>query len=188
MNMIIELLRQFFISIRPWLIVAPWEQSVRVRAGKHVRLLSAGVHLRIPVLDINHIQSTRTRVTWLPKQTLSTTDGKVVSLMGAVSYSITDIGLLYNSMHHAEDTLRSLAMRAIADDIFVRHSSMLSADSISQRVTEKLQTWNNYGLGNINISVVEMAVVKSYRLIGDQGVWSAGTSLSTEGIFSQFPR
>ena len=42
MNQILDLIREFFRLFQWWVIIAPWEQAVRVRAGKHLTLLQPG--------------------------------------------------------------------------------------------------------------------------------------------------
>ena len=76
-----------------WLvIVAPWEQAIRVRLGRRVRLLPAGAYLVIPFIDRVYRQTIRRRLSIIPPQTLTTRDGKSVTLGSAVGYSIVDLG------------------------------------------------------------------------------------------------
>ena len=66
------LLKQIGQIFRWWVIVAPWEQGLRVRAGKHVLLLKPGLHVRIPYIDQVFIQSSRLRIVHLAMQTVLT--------------------------------------------------------------------------------------------------------------------
>ena len=62
LNSFMEGVRQFLKALQMWVTIAPWEQGLRVRLGRRVKLLGAGVHLRLPVLDVLYIQTVRTRI------------------------------------------------------------------------------------------------------------------------------
>ena len=50
-------------------IVAPWEQALRIRLGKRVKLCKAGCYLRIPFIDRIYRQSIRRRLSYFQTQT-----------------------------------------------------------------------------------------------------------------------
>jgi hypothetical protein len=55
-----------------WVVVLPWQQALRVRGGRHVRLLKPGIYLKVPILDVVQVESVRRRTSMVPIQTLST--------------------------------------------------------------------------------------------------------------------
>jgi hypothetical protein len=83
-----EGLRQFFRALQVWVTIAPWEQGLRVRLGQRVKLLRAGIHLKLPIIDVLYIQTVRARISALGRQIAATRDGKAVTLSGAVGYAI----------------------------------------------------------------------------------------------------
>ena len=117
MQSLVELIRGFFRGVRPWVIVAPWEQCLRVRLGKRVKVLRAGFHLRIPVIDTVYMQSVRRRVSSIGNQTITTSDNHTISLGGALGYAIEDVEAVYRGLHHAEDTLVQLSRQTIAQHV-----------------------------------------------------------------------
>ena len=59
--MIRELFAQLS-NVLTWVVVvAPWEQALRIRWGKTATLLKGGVYLRIPFIDRIYRQSVRKR-------------------------------------------------------------------------------------------------------------------------------
>lgn len=86
-----------------WFTVMPWEQAIRIRRGKTVRLLGAGLYLKIPFIDAVYIQTTRMRMVDMPIQTVSTQDGTTLTIKAVIGYSIKDVQLLYNTLYHPDD-------------------------------------------------------------------------------------
>lgn len=175
-----ELVSRFTGIFRWWVSVAPWEQAVRVRLGKHVRVLGAGVHLRIPAVDRVFRQSTRRRFSSVPTQTVTTRDEKTVTISGALGYAIADVGALYNTVHQAEDTIQTEAQAAVARYVHAHDLAECSPITLEHVVTEALDL-GRYGISGVEFSVTDFAVVKTFRLIqGEPKSYShEGAYLST---------
>ena len=175
-----ELFIQFGRLFKWWFILAPWEQGVRVRLGKHTRIFGAGIHLLVPYIDIIYKQSTRQRVTRTEMQTLTTRDGKVITLAGQMGYSIKHIGLLYQTLHHAEDTLLALAQQSVAEYVEANLFEAITPSGIKDYVVAKAD-FEQYGLGDVSFSITCFVVVRTYRLIMDKRAeWGHGDCLDTD--------
>lgn len=179
MQSLVDLIRGFFRGVRPWIVVAPWEQALRVRFGKHVRVLRAGFHLRIPVIDVVFLQSVRRRVSSTGKQTLTTRDNHTVTIGTALGYEIADIEAVYRGLHHAEDSLQQLARQVIAKHV-TAHVLTDCTPARLEGLARELDTLKDYGLENPELAITDFAVVKTYRLIGDQQYGAYGDHLSTQ--------
>lgn len=161
-----------------WIFIAPWEQAIRVRAGKHVSMHGRGVILVIPFLDRVYVQSVRRRVCNLPSQVVTSKDGVALSVGVAIAYAITDLRTLYDTLHMADDSIRAFAAAVIADFISSHDASECDAAGLAT-ASSKLD-FETYGLGEASIRVINIARVKTYRLItGDMITWSTGPSLDT---------
>lgn len=137
-----------------WVVIAPWEAAVRVRRGKRVKVLGAGMHLRVPLVDRFFVQSTRLRITDLPIQTLTTTDGATITLKGQLAYRIVDIGKLYDTLHDAEGTLVNATQAAIAGVVTAADRESCSPGEIGRAVTERLSGWLwAYGLNSVAVTI-----------------------------------
>ncbi len=97
-----------------WFVVLPWQQALRVRCGRWVRLVGPGIYLRLPVLDVVKVESVRVRNSISPVQTLSTSDGALLTLSASVGYAIADLAKIYGSLEHAEDTIVQVTQGVIA--------------------------------------------------------------------------
>lgn len=181
MTTLLQLIRNLFGAFRLWIIVMPWEKSVRVRLGRWVCLLGPGIHLRIPFADATFTQSVRTRMLHLPTQTVATKDGKTVTLGAAVAFTITDVHRLYNTLHDAASTIQNLCQCAIADAVLSLNSRECFPKTIGALAT-KAVSFHKYGLGEPAIGVTDFAFVKTFRLISDQRWSVGGTPLDTSGV------
>lgn len=161
-----------------WVIVAPWQHALRVRLGKRVDVLKAGIHLRIPGIDIVHLQSIRMRAADLPLQTVTTKDGKAITMAGVLQYAIFDLLKLYSTLHHAEDTLVNITTAVVAQYV-ATHDLMDCTPAAIQAHVDANIDFAKYGIDECKCSVVDYAVVKTYRIIKDERRTSYGDSLST---------
>lgn len=180
MNWLFDTIARLFGSVVFWATVQPWEQAIRVRLGKRVRRLSPGLHLRIPIVDQVHTQTSAWRASLISTQTLSTKDGATIVTGGNVGYRIADIEALYRSLHHAEDTISQVASAALAEQIQRLTKEEATPELVAERATlavrEKLSA---FGLAEIELRLTDFAFVRVHRLVMDQR-WMVGAPLQTE--------
>jgi SPFH domain / Band 7 family len=182
MEQLVALIKQFFGLFRFWVVVSPWELALRVRLGKRVSLLAPGIHFRLPVVDVVYVQSSRLRVVSTDRQTVMTKDKKTVSFAAAVGFEIHDLEKLYRSLHHAEDTIRSITRAALARDIHISDSCDLDSSALALRVAASISL-EDFGLGGVKVFITDLMIVKTYRLVGDYAAtYQSGTSLNTEAV------
>jgi regulator of protease activity HflC (stomatin/prohibitin superfamily) len=165
-------------------IIAPWEQgdyALGACAVKQVKRLNAGIHLKLPIVDTIYVQSVRMRISGLPRQTVTTKDGKTVTITGSVGYAIANIQQLYNTLHHPEDAIQKRAQALIANFISSRKAKDCTADAIEAGLAEPLRdTLSCYGIEDTRIFVTDLAIVRTYRLIGDNAWGMYGGPLNTD--------
>jgi regulator of protease activity HflC (stomatin/prohibitin superfamily) len=164
--------------VKFWIVIQPWERGIRVRFGKNQKLLSGGVHFRIPFLDTFYIQCIRLRVISMPIQTLTSKDIKTVTLNGSIGYEISNVELLYNNMVHPELTVSNIAMGAISDFIYQNDMASISAIEIEKMVLNTLKETEKYGIRISYFKLLNFAVVRTYRLIQDQSWSDRGINLT----------
>ena len=178
MNEFIAALRQILLSVRLWFTVAPWEQALRVRLGRHVKLLGAGVHFRIPLVDLIYLQSVRKRLCSLPRQTVFTLDQRTIALVASVGYEIADIEKLYRTLHHPEDTIANLTQAAIVNYVSTRVFTDCAPKILQDEISKRLDL-AEYGLASVELFVMEFAVVRAYRLLNESTNYGWGARLDT---------
>ena len=161
-----------------WVVLAPWEQAIRVRLGKHVVLLNAGIHLRIPLIDKIYIQSIRLRLLSTHTQTLTTQDGKILTVGAALGYSVKDIVKLYQTIHFPEETLRNLVASRIAQCVAQHHSDHITPEFIGSEVSKGVD-FCQWGLEAGVVQITDFAFMRAYRLIMDGRMVYNGTAPDT---------
>jgi hypothetical protein len=179
MNQLVEAILRFLRNFKLWVVVSPWEQAVRVRLGKQVSVLDAGIHLRLPLADVVYVQSTRLRFTQTDRQTVTAKDGKTVSVVASIGYEIMDLEKLYRTVHHAEDTIRQMVRGSIAVYLSERYSAQVTAGDIARELSAMCDL-SAFGLVTSEVIVTDLVIARTYRLIGDFGSYQSGTSLNTE--------
>lgn len=162
-----------------WIVIQPWEQAIRVRGGKRMATLPPGISLKIPYLDVVHVQTVRLRISMIPMQTVTTSDGKTVTLAATFGYRIADISLLYNTLHHPEDTIRNVVQGNVAEYVQTHPLLECSPETIATCVSDKIDL-AKYGLDADKVNIVDYAVVKTYRFLQAESHYSSGDHLSTD--------
>jgi hypothetical protein len=159
-----EMLKSLF---KWWVVVAPWQQGIRVRLGKYVTLLEPGIHVKLPIIDVVFMQAVRSRAQWITHQTLTTSDGKNVSLASGLQYEITNLLKLYETLHNPHDTIEQQVHGVIADYIFGRKLAELKPEALNQHVMDTLRL-DVYGITAIDFKVTSFVVVRTLRLINGE--------------------
>lgn len=166
MNYIKETIEYLTKVFQWWIIIQPWERAVRTRFGKHYRVILPGTHLRIPFFDTFYIQTIRLRVVSIPPQTVTSKDGKTLTVVIAVGYSICDIQKLYNKLYQPEVTICNMVQGEIAG--FVAGCDLVdcSPSKIEEHLYNKLKEFD-HGLNYEYLKLTGYAVVRTFRLIQD---------------------
>ena len=176
MNQIKDFFEYIFNAIKIWIIVQPWQQGIRVRAGKTTKLLSPGVYFRIPYVDSVYVQESRLRIASMPIQTCTSKDLKTVTINASIGYSISCIETLYNTLYHPEITITNMAMSEVAEFVFASNIENITPQQIETKVLEKLNA-GKYGLKFEYFRLTSFAIVRTYRLIQDQSWISEGLKM-----------
>lgn len=162
-------------------MVSPWEQAIRVRAGRQVRRLHPGIHLLVPILDTVHKQTVRRRNSLIATQTLTTADGETIVIGASLGFEIADIERLYRTLHDADDTLCQLAAAALADVVLTTPRADLTPGVLGELVTKNLAGgFDGYGIAGVELRVTDFAYIHAIRLVQDQR-WGMSAALNLGG-------
>src|SRR5467141_2687015 len=102
MEWLATLLRAFAQPFQWWIVIAPWEQGLRVRIGKIAAELGPGIHFRIPFFDRIYVQSIRLRTIMRSNQTVSSFDGHPLALSFSIDFSITNLREMFDTLSSPE--------------------------------------------------------------------------------------
>lgn len=166
MQWITTLLQSFAKPLQWWVVIAVWEQGLRVRFGKRTKHLKPGVHFRVPFLDRVVRLCVRERVVQTSTQTLSTKDRRVVTVGLALRYYIHDAKLMIETVARPEQTLKTLALSCAAEFVSSVPDEGLTPASLSESVNSGLQeACASWGITHIQCSVVTFAHARTIRLL-----------------------
>lgn len=166
MNYLRETLEYLSKLFQWWVIVQPWEQGIRVRAGKKSLVMKGGTYFRIPFVDTVYIQEIRTRIVEMSPQTVSTKDRRVLTILVSVAYSIADIEKLFNTIARPEITIGTLAMSEVAQYVITHNINECNPIQIMEHVDKALSTVD-YGLKFEGVRITGYAETRTYRIIQD---------------------
>ena len=165
-----------------WVVVAPWQRAVRLRFGKRMVELQPGIHLKVPLVHQVFSQNIRLLVVDTPNQTVTTADGRVVTISAVVGYRIVDIKRVFSSIQNPRDVVNSLAMGAISVYVTSHSAVECSVPEIEADLTGRLHA-EDWGLGFGLVKITDFAFVKTYRFItneSNQNFWSGSLDLSDD--------
>jgi len=166
--------------LRPFVVVGPWEQGVRIRFGKTAKLLYPGFHLIIPILDRVFVYGTQRRTVNIPMQTVTTSDGAPITIAGACAYTIKNLLTLYTSLHCPDDAVISFSQGAVAKFVTGHPVAEIDPEKIEAYVVKQIDL-TKYGLSQIEVFITDMVRVKTYRIINDSRYQSLGDILRLTG-------
>ena len=90
MNQFFEWIAKAFSSWKFWVVIPPWDVSVRVRLGRSATSLSPGPHFRIPFIDHIVLVNTRLRISAVSPVTISTDSDPSRCIRAVIGYRISD--------------------------------------------------------------------------------------------------
>jgi len=179
MNQVQQFLEYIFNSFKIWIIIQPWEAGLRVRMGKHIKKLKGGMYFKIPYLDSVYVQEIRLRVLSMPIQTLTSKDGKSITMAASMGYIINNIEKVYQTLYHPELTLVNMAMAEITEYIANTEASSISFNDIQEKIITKMNE-QDYGIDIQYYKMNNFAIVRTYRLIQDQSWVHEGLSMDNK--------
>lgn len=179
MNYLRETLEYLSKLFQWWVIVEPWEAGLRVRFGKHIKVMSAGTFFRIPFFDAVYIQEVRMRMYSMNPQTVTSKDGHTITIVASVGYSISDILTLYESISQPDSTIGNTVLGTISDYVTKNTIQDCGPTKIEQEVSNKLSELS-YGIKFEQVRITGYAIVKTYRLIQDGSYVNDGVQLTVK--------
>ena len=153
-----------FKTFQCWITIAPWESALRVRFGKTATQLGPGVHLRIPFTDRIFVQAVRLRPIFDTGQTVTTNDGKVLTVSFVVYYAISDMLKLYQAVSNPESMLLGLVQGFVAKIVTATNSHDLTLSAIEAAIADQLPS-TEWGLDQVRLEITTFAYVRTYRLM-----------------------
>lgn len=174
MSSLFDWLSSLFRGVRFWVVIQPWERAVHVRLGKRERVLGPGVHLRIPLADEVTVVNTRLRIAPVPCQTISTLDGKAVTVGAVVGFRVVDPLKAMRALQAPERACAAYVQALIARHLSSRQWAEIAVPGLEADALAGLDGFGGGGLAYDFVRVVDFAAVRTFRLLQEQ--WRPSTA------------
>ncbi len=163
--MIAAQLKNFVVNLfQWWVVITPWEQGVRVRMGRHETLLRAGIHLKLPIIDKVYKQPIRLRAQFVKGQTVTSADGKTLTIAGAIQYEIVDLLRLYRTLHNAHDVIEQKVQATLALYCAGVDAEWITPECLRDEVKQAVDL-TTFGMRSRGYTVTNIAMVRTLRIV-----------------------
>lgn len=172
MTEILQAIINFFGQFKFFVTILPWEVAVRTRLGNRVRVWEPGWHIKMPFIDDVKVVNTRLRVVHTTPQTVTTADGKQVTIAFVLGFSITKPKETLLRLIEPETTLVAVVQSAVARYVWELPAASLSIPGIEAHA---LSAVNIEGIAPEFVRVADFVVARTYRLIQATDYGRSGT-------------
>jgi regulator of protease activity HflC (stomatin/prohibitin superfamily) len=168
LDKLVDLIINCLDLLRFWVVLQPYEAGVQTRLGKFIRVLDPGFHWLIPFgVDQTFHEHTVPRTTHLRDQSITTADGKQVSLAAVITFQVRDIKKCLLEVEDADHAIFDSCAGAIAHELAtMTWAEILSGDSATDRATTACRKRGfRFGLEVISVQFATLALTKTIRLM-----------------------
>jgi regulator of protease activity HflC (stomatin/prohibitin superfamily) len=165
---LIEIITNWASLLAPFVIVNPYEEGVLNRVGKFKKVISPGIHFKIPILDEVVTQYTVTTTLSLPAQSLYTIDKQNIVVKGVVKYKISDVKIFLLEVYDAQDAISDMTQSIIKNIIMSKTMEECIDPEIDNILTKKARVEvKKWGVEINQVTLTDLAPIRSFRLIND---------------------
>ena len=163
---LILLLENFSMALMPCVIVEQWNQGVHLRCGKYLRVVHPGLRFKIPIIDTIVETAVITQSVNLPAQTLTTYNEQGIVLKAIIRYHVHDVHKFLLEVMHANDVLVDTTQGMIRD--IVERTTWEKLDDVNDIITREVKVFvKKWGITIEKITITDLAIVKTFRILGD---------------------
>lgn len=167
--LIIEKLFEYIGYARFWTIVDAFEQGIILRLGKYHRTLEPGLHWIIPFMERVIVDNVVPSTFHVGPISVTTKDGKTVTLAGVVTWSIKDIRTFLLEVEDAESVIEDSSYGTLGDMTRERNwDQLIEPRSRFKFYVEKrlIRTMRKYGVRVERFQFTDMTTSRTIRMIG----------------------
>jgi regulator of protease activity HflC (stomatin/prohibitin superfamily) len=167
LDRLVDFLLQFVELFQFWAVLEPYEQGVRIRLGKGIKVLGPGFHWRLPMkIDRIIFESVVMKTKSLGAVSTTTADGKQVGFEVVVSYKVNDIETALLKVYEVDDAIKDACAGTVGQFL----SSVAWAEMNTQETADKLTAacrkrgWK-YGVEVMSVQLAGVSLVRNIRLM-----------------------
>lgn len=162
-----------------WQVLDPTLGWAKYHRGHLTACGRAGMVFWWPVLTKVEVFSVVEQTIKLEPQSLTTKDGKDITVRGVIVYEYVDIEKMATTSVDPDDSVRDKALMVIADAVS-QHTKDELLEAMREKGLDKLfkrqaqQFLGSYGVRVIRMGLVELAGARPYRIMQGGGTPDAG--------------
>ena len=165
---LVELLINWWIELKPIVIVRDYEGAVLLRFGIFKRVLGPGLHFKIPFFDEVIDQHVVITTLSLDAQSLYTKDKQNIVVKGVIKYKISDVKIFLLEVWDAQDALSDMSSSIIKNVIMSMTMEECTDAELDNTLTKKVRVEaKKWGVEVQQVTLTDLAPIRSYRLIND---------------------
>ncbi len=165
---LVELLTNWWLEIKPIVIIRDYEQAVLLRFGKFKGVLTPGLHFKLPFFDEVIDQHVVVTTLSLDAQSLYTRDKQNIVVKGVIKYKISDVKIFLLEVFDAQDALADMSQSIIKNVIMAMTLDECTDSELDNILTKKVRVEaRKWGVDIQQVTLTDLAPIKSFRLIND---------------------
>lgn len=164
---ILQFLLNFLEAILPIFYVFSYEGAVFYRGGKFVKTITPGWYLKIPFFDSFHKDIVTTDTMRIEDVTITTLDGKTVTLGGEFDLTISDIKKAVNDTHEWRSNLQDISRGIISDSLEDINWDDIRKKTTKNAIEKRIQKRGlEMGITINNFSFTDKSISRAFKLYG----------------------
>ena len=165
---LVELLTNWWLEIKPIVIVRDYEEAVLLRFGIFKRVLKPGLHFKIPFFDEVIDQHVVVTTLSLDAQSLYTLDKQNIVVKGVIKYKISDVKTFLLEVYDAQDALSDMSQSIIKNVIMSMTMDECTDSELDNTLTKKVRVEaRKWGVEVHQVTLTDLAPIRSFRFIND---------------------
>ena len=168
MEALLDWLLDIWDELIPFVVIEPWDEGLRVRLGKHTKILKPGVHLSLPWIDVVETMNVKRQAVNLPNQNIWTLDRKSITISGAFEYEVVDIAKVFLEVQDLDESLIEVTQGLIADYVVSTDEEALYPDAMVEEMLPSLQEeGERWGVNISKLIISDLVITIPLRLFLD---------------------
>ena len=168
---LVELLTNWWIELKPIVIIRDYEEAVMLRFGVFKKVLKPGLHFKIPMIDEVIDQHVVITTLSLDAQSLYTMDKQNIVVKGVIKYKIGDVKTFLLEVYDAQDALSDMSQSIIKNVIMSMTLEECTDMELDNTLTKKVRVEaRKWGVEVQQVTLTDLAPIRSFRLINDNFV------------------
>lgn len=169
LDRLISLLIELWTDFKPIIFVQEYKLGVLLRAGKFLKILKPGPHLRIPFIDEYIVDFVKVDTMRISEVNITTLDGKTITIGCEFDLEVTDIYLALIETNEWRGNLHDICQGILSDNL-----EDLNWDDIRKKTTKNAifkkinERALQIGVTIDNFNFTDKAISRVYKLFNNK--------------------